>query len=243
MAGFLKNAGPKLAIGGAVAALALVLAASIDRSAFAGKKVDETSVETDTGAAAATGAVSAPSPSSSPASAPAQANLVERRSDQPMAIDPGALRVKRVLKIDGPFRHGDYAWDETAAPATGPVIITVDLRAQTLSVFRDGYEIGAAVILYGATDKPSPEGAFPITQKDADHVSNLYNDAPMPYALRLTSDGVFIHGSDVQWGRGTHGCIGVPTAFAKKLFGVTKLGDIVVITDGKMLDVSKAQVG
>lgn len=167
---------------------------------------------------------------------------VERRSDQPMAVDPQALVVKRVLEIDGPFRHGDYLWNEDGAPKSGPVVVTIDLKAETLSVFRDGYEIGAAVILYGATDKPSPVGAFPITQKDADHVSNLYG-APMPYAQRLTSDGVFVHGSNVQYGNATHGCIGVPTPFARKLFGVTKVGDIVVITNGKMLDTSKAQAG
>lgn len=188
-------------------------------------------------------AAQAASPAAEAAAPPTtSAQPVERRSDQPMEIDPRALTVKRVLAIDGPFRHGDYVWDEKGAPATGPVIITIDLKAETLSVFRDGYEIGAAVILYGATDKPSPLGAFPITQKDADHVSNLY-DAPMPYAQRLTSDGVFIHGSDVEYGRGTHGCIGVPTEFAKKLFGVTKIGDVAVITNGKMLNVGKAKVG
>lgn len=143
--------------------------------------------------------------------------------------------VRRVLKIDGPLRHGVYVWDEEGVPP-GPVVITVDLKAETLSVFRGGYEIGVAVILYGATDKPSPLGVFPITQKDADHVSNLYDDAPMPYALRLTQDGVFIHGSDVDWGRATHGCIGVPTPFAEKLFGVVKLGDKVIITEGKMME-------
>lgn len=175
------------------------------------------------------------------APSPIAAKPVERRSDQPMAVDPNALIVRRVLPIDGPFRHGDFVWDENGAPRTGRVIVTIDLKAETLSVFRDGYEIGSAVILYGATDKPSPIGAFPITQKDADHVSNLY-DAPMPYAQRLTSDGVFVHGSNVQYGSATHGCIGVPTPFAKKLFGVTKVGDIVVITNGKMLDTSKAKV-
>src|SRR3546814_15956015 len=77
---------------------------------------------------------------------------------------------------------------------------TLFRSAQTLSVFRAGYEIGSAVILYGADDKPSPLGAFPIIQKDADHYSSTYNNAPMPYTLRLTSDGVAIHGSDVQWG-------------------------------------------
>lgn len=221
--GLLKSAGPKLAIGVALASVATLVAGWIDRPA-------------------ARDATPAPTPVAKPAATPPPAKITERRSDQPMALDPRALTVKRVLKIDGPFRHGDFVWNEDGAPATGPIIITVDLRAQTLSVFRAGYEIGAAVILYGATDKPSPLGAFPITQKDADHVSNLY-DAPMPYMLRLTSDGVAIHGSDVKWGKATHGCIGVPTPFAQKLFGATKLGDVVVITNGKRLDVSKAQVG
>ncbi len=42
----------------------------------------------------------------------------------------------------------------------------------------------------------------------------------MPYMLRLTGDGVAIHDSKVEWGYATHGCIGVPVAFAKALFGV-----------------------
>tara|TARA_R110000787_G_scaffold10316_4_gene35096 strand:- start:110 stop:832 length:723 start_codon:yes stop_codon:yes gene_type:complete len=145
------------------------------------------------------------------------------------------FRVKRVLKIDHPLNHGDYVWDDKDVPA-GPIMVTVDLKAQTLSVFRGGYEIGVAVILYGADDKESPLGVYPITQKDADHYSNLYNNAPMPYALRLTNDGVFIHGSDVEYGEATHGCIGIPKAFAKKLFEQAKLGDLVIITDGKMMD-------
>lgn len=143
--------------------------------------------------------------------------------------------IKSALQIDGPLKHGDYVWNDDGVPA-GPILITVDLTAQTLSVFRDGYEIGVAVILYGATDKPSPVGTFPITQMKKHHISNLYN-APMPYMLRLTNDGVAIHGSDVKWGSATHGCIGVPTEFAKLLFEQVKLGDRVIVTDGQMLQV------
>lgn len=142
--------------------------------------------------------------------------------------------VKRILKIDRPFRHGDYVWDDAGVPE-GPVVITIDTKAQTLSVFRDGYEIGAAVILYGATDKPSPLGVFPILEKDAGHVSRTYGDAPMPWSLRLTNDWVAIHGSDVEWGYATHGCFGVPPSFARKLFGVANVGDPVIVTDGKMM--------
>ncbi|WP_017672323.1 L,D-transpeptidase family protein [Blastomonas sp. AAP53] len=150
--------------------------------------------------------------------------------------------IKSVMTIDGPLGHGNYYWDESRAPADGPLLITVDIEAQTLSVFRDGHEIGVAVILYGTPEKPTPLGAFPITQKDADHVSNLY-DAPMPYMMRLTNDGVAIHGSDVEWGYGTRGCIGVPTAFAKMLFEQVKLGDVVIITQGQRINVGDAVSG
>ena len=156
----------------------------------------------------------------------------------PPAADPGTFVVKRVLPIDGPFRHGDFVWDDAGVPA-GPMVVTIDLAAQTLSVFRDGYEIGSAVILYGATDKPTPLGRFAISQKDADHVSSIYG-SPMPYMLRLTNDGVSIHGSDVKWGRATHGCVGVPTEFAKKLFAAVKLGDLVIVTDGQMMELGRA---
>ncbi len=145
--------------------------------------------------------------------------------------------VKRILDLDAPLRHGDYAWDDKGVPA-GPIVITIDLAAQTLSVFRDGYEIGTAAILYGAGDKPTPLGAFSITEKDAHHVSNLY-DAPMPYMLRLTNDGVSIHGSEVEWGAATHGCIGVPTKFAALLFAQASLGDNVLITNGETLNLGE----
>jgi hypothetical protein len=149
--------------------------------------------------------------------------------------------VKRILAINGPLDHGDWAWDDKGIPA-GPIVITIDLAAQTLSVFRNGYEIGTAVIMYGAGDKPTPLGTFSVTEKDAHHVSNIY-DAPMPYMLRLTDDGVTIHGSNVEWGGATHGCIGVPTRFAALLFAQSRLGDQVIITNGKMLHVGEPLSG
>lgn len=155
----------------------------------------------------------------------------------PPLAKPPSLVVKRVLPV-GTLKFGEWHWDEAGVPA-GPLIITVDLEAQVLSVFRDGYEIGATAILYGTDDTPTPLGAFPITQKDADHVSSIYG-APMPYMLRLTNDGISVHGSEVAWGWATHGCIGVPVAFAGKLFGAAKLGDVVIITRGKTLAMGQA---
>ena len=178
-----------------------------------------------------------------PARTPAQA--------QSVTIAPTALAapaapaanpdfvVRRILDIPGPLKMGEFHWDESGAPADGPVVITVDLDAQVLSIFRGGYEIGAAAILYGREDKPTPLGAFPISQKHARHVSNLYG-APMPYMMRLTNDGITIHGSDsVAPGYATHGCVAVPVPFAKRLFEAAKLGDVVIVTKGKRLQMGE----
>ena len=185
-------------------------------------------------AAAATVPALRPAPAPATPAAPAvRAHAAVPPEPRPAARPtPNPLIVKRVLDI-GPIKFGDYTWDDAGIPA-GPLIVTVDLAAQTLSVFRDGYEIGATAILYGADDKPTPLGSFPILMKDAHHVSSLYG-APMPYTMRLTNDGVAVHGTEVAWGYATHGCIGVPTAFAKLLFREAKVGDRVIITRGKTL--------
>ena len=146
--------------------------------------------------------------------------------------------IRHILDTGGPIRFGKWFWDEAGA-ADGPILITVDVDAQVLSIFRGGWEIGTTAVIFGADHKPTPLGVFPITQKDADHVSNLYG-APMPYMLRLTNDGVSIHGSPVEYGYATHGCIGVPIPFAKKLFAAVKLGDTVVVTRGERLAVGGA---
>lgn len=172
-----------------------------------------------------------PAPAKPAATAPQPA--ANAAASQPPADDP--FVVKSILKIDEPIKFGQFFWDESKGEP-GPLVVTVDLAARTLSVFRNGHEIGATAILKGYGDKPTPVGVFPITEKDADHVSNIY-DAPMPYMLRLTNDGVSIHGSKVEKGYATNGCIGVPDAFAKRLFEQAKLGDKVIITDGKRIGV------
>jgi hypothetical protein len=135
--------------------------------------------------------------------------------------------VRSMLNIAGPMHFGNFVWDEERIPA-GKVWVRVDLARQILSVFRDGHEIGSAVILYGTDGKPTPTGSFTILEKNQDYYSHSYH-AQMPYALRLTKDGVAIHGSKVSQGWATHGCIGVPLGFAKLLFGAAHKGDPVVI--------------
>ncbi|MDJ0978943.1 MAG: L,D-transpeptidase family protein [Erythrobacter sp.] len=159
--------------------------------------------------------------------------------------DPAALRthasaeaftLKSILTIpEGPFRYGDWYWDESNAPAKGKLVVTVDLDARVISAFRDGHEIGTAVALLGTKKHPTPLGRFPILTKEKDNISEKYNNAPMPWTLRLTWNGIAIHGSPVINGYASHGCIGVPDEFAEKLFAAARRGDHVIITRGQTL--------
>jgi lipoprotein-anchoring transpeptidase ErfK/SrfK len=159
------------------------------------------------------------------------------------ATTPAALAsndpfvIKSILPIEGSIRYGDWFWDESAAPRSGKLIITVDLEARVISAFRDGHEIGTAVALLGTQSHPTPLGTFPILTKEKDNVSEKYFNAPMPHTLRLTWDGIAIHGSPVMNGYASHGCIGVPDEFAAKLFAAAKRGDKVIITRGKVIGI------
>ena len=140
--------------------------------------------------------------------------------------------VRAELPVGRMLDHGEWAWTQGAVPAGGETLVVVNLRAQLLSLYRDGQEVGRARIVYGYDKKPTPTGTFPILQKREVHFSNLYNNAPMPFMLRLTNDGVAIHGSEVAPDVVTHGCVGLPKEFAARLFGQVKLGDRVVVWRG-----------
>lgn len=155
---------------------------------------------------------------------------------QPAAASD-ALVIKRILPIEGPMKYGEWHWDDKGVPE-GPLVITVDLEARVMSVFRDGYEIGAAVAMLGTDEHPTPLGTFPILHKQRHNVSEKYDNAPMPFSMFLTTDGIAIHGGrSVENGYASHGCIAIPTEMAEKVFAIAKKGDKVIITRGKRIGV------
>jgi hypothetical protein len=148
--------------------------------------------------------------------------------------------VGSLLNVPLAMSYGDWKWDDDGVPA-GDTWILVDLAAQTMSVFRGAHEIGTAITLYGVDHKPTPTGRFTVLEKRKDHISNLYH-APMPYMMRLTMDGVAIHGSDVREGAGTHGCLGVPLDFGAKLFDHVRIGtEVLVVEDARKSGTPRTQ--
>lgn len=129
------------------------------------------------------------------------------------------------------LKPGQYLWHPEVASA-GPVGIVVDLVRQVAFVYRGEALIGVTTISTGKDGHETPLGTFPILQKQVEHKSNLYNAAPMPYMQRLTWDGVALHAGGVPGYRESHGCVHLPSAFAKALYDQTDLGAVVAITDG-----------
>jgi hypothetical protein len=127
------------------------------------------------------------------------------------------------------LKAGEYLWAPQVAPE-GPVTIIVSLKTQKAYAYRNGVAIGVSSVSTGMKGFRTPTGVFTVLQKDADHVSNIYKDAAMPFMQRLTWRGIAMHAGNLPGYPASHGCIRMPLAFAKLLFGITNMGVTVVIT-------------
>ncbi|NJN47182.1 MAG: L,D-transpeptidase, partial [Candidatus Competibacteraceae bacterium] len=114
---------------------------------------------------------------------------------------------------------------------SGPIVIVVSLPEQRASVYRNGVRIGIATVSTGKRGHRTPTGVFTILNKDKDHHSKTYGNAPMPYSERLTWDGVALHAGGLPGYPSSHGCVHLPSEFARQLFEITEKGMTVVIAD------------
>lgn|SRR5690606_11520679 len=128
------------------------------------------------------------------------------------------------------LKPGDFDWRPEASPF-GEMLLVVSLPHQLLHVYRGGLQIGRSTISTGRPGYETPTGVFTILQKEVEHRSNLYDDAPMPYMQRLTWDGVALHAGALPGYPASHGCIRLPPAFAKLLYGVTTNDTVVIVAD------------
>ncbi|WP_076070311.1 L,D-transpeptidase [Sphingomonas montana] len=133
-----------------------------------------------------------------------------------------------LVRMAEQLKPGQWVWAPTIAPS-GPILVYVDLSRQRATVYRNGIRIGVTTVSSGKPGHATPTGVFTILQKDANHRSSKYNDAPMPFQQRLTWDGVALHAGGLPGYPESHGCVHLPYGFSRALFGVTTLGATVVI--------------
>jgi hypothetical protein len=107
----------------------------------------------------------------------------------------------------------------------------ISLADQRLYVFGNHELIGWSSISSGRAGHDTPAGLFTITDKDPNHHSNLYNNAPMPFFLRLTDGGVGMHAGVLPGYPASHGCIRLPEGMARELYLHAEAGTMVEITN------------
>ena len=105
----------------------------------------------------------------------------------------------------------------------------VSLRDQRITVYDKNGWILRAPVSSGQKGRETPAGVFSVIQKDAEHYSNLYDDAYMPHMQRLTWSGIALHGGPLPGHPASHGCVRMPYDFAEHLFGATSLGMRVIV--------------
>jgi len=113
---------------------------------------------------------------------------------------------------------------------SGPLYAVVSLADQHISFYDANGLWERSVVSTGVAGHPTPPGIFTILEKERWHRSNIYSGAPMPYMQRLAWTGVAMHEGVVTGRPASHGCVRLPGAFAKRLFGLTNVGQRVVIS-------------
>jgi lipoprotein-anchoring transpeptidase ErfK/SrfK len=105
----------------------------------------------------------------------------------------------------------------------------VSLRSQRITVYDANGWILRAPVSSGQKGRETPAGIFSVIQKEAEHYSNLYDDAYMPHMQRITWSGIALHGGHLPGYPASHGCVRMPFGFAARLFDVTRMGMRVIV--------------
>jgi hypothetical protein len=127
---------------------------------------------------------------------------------------------------------GDFTWHPERAPQ-GAVAVIASIPEQRVHVYRNGIRIAVSTCSTGREGHETPTGVFTVLQKDADHRSSTYNNAPMPNMNRLTWDGIALHAGNLPGYPASHGCIRLPLEFSALLFEVTHIGTPVIISGSR----------
>jgi lipoprotein-anchoring transpeptidase ErfK/SrfK len=118
---------------------------------------------------------------------------------------------------------GEFVWKPEISPS-GPVLIVVSIPEQLAHVYRNGVQIAMSTVSTGRAGHATPDGVFTILEKQKEHYSNLYNNAPMPFMERVTWGGIALHAGNLPGYPASHGCIRLPLKFSELLYGVTSKG-------------------
>jgi hypothetical protein len=125
----------------------------------------------------------------------------------------------------------------TEAKKTEPRNDFVSIGGQRVTLYDNGARVAQGAVATGMPGRATPIGVFSVIQKDRNHRSNIYSNAPMPYMQRITWSGVALHEGPLPGYPASHGCIRLSHDFASRLWLVAKLGARVIVARNEVAPV------
>ena len=138
-------------------------------------------------------------------------------------------------------RRSERPVESIASRTAGePILAIVSLHSQRITVYDANGWILRAPVSSGQKGRETPAGIFSVIQKEAEHYSNLYDDAYMPHMQRITWSGIALHGGALPGYAASHGCVRMPFDFAARLFDATRVGLRVIVapTDATPMEIA-----
>ena len=129
---------------------------------------------------------------------------------------------------DKMLRPGQYVWRDVPDGA-GPQRVVVSLSDQLVYLYRGDTLVAVSTISSGKPGRDTPVGIFTVLDKRPIYRSKKYDNAPMPWMQRIDQYGIALHAGYNPGVPASHGCVRLPSAFAKKLYSVTDVGTPVYI--------------
>jgi lipoprotein-anchoring transpeptidase ErfK/SrfK len=123
--------------------------------------------------------------------------------------------------------EGHFTW---MAPDASVNRIVVSLADQSLYAYNGQKLVAYSNISSGKPGHETPTGDFTVSEKDPDHHSSIYENASMPFFMRLTDGGVGLHAGFIPGYPASHGCVRLPYGMAQELFQHVESGTPVEIT-------------
>ncbi|WP_187107824.1 L,D-transpeptidase family protein [Sphingomonas xanthus] len=164
-------------------------------------------------------------------SVPASPALASMETPEAKAEASDAASIARYDMIeafgDKSLKPGQYVW--RSVKAAGEPRVVVSLSDQLVYLYRGDTLMAVSTTSTGTDKNPTPTGIFEVLAKKPMHHSRKYDNAPMPFMQRIDKYGIALHAGALPGHRASHGCIRLPSSFAKKLYSVTSLGSTVMI--------------
>lgn len=155
---------------------------------------------------------------------------------RPQSYWPAHATISMDAPLKGLSAGPGLAYDDslTLRMLTGAAhITTVDAQTLQMTVTSDGTVVNTLPVSLGKADTPTYNGVKVVMEKDqVEHMVGPGYDEDVPWSLRITNSGEFIHAaawnSQIGQASTSNGCTNLDTDAAIWMFDFSVIGDVVL---------------